>query len=331
MKNLIINSLVCLGSLHLQNLQGFQDLADSYNIELIDDEGQLIDPWTINIEAGSMDDADALYFRFDVEMNQLEVLPIAGMEEMGVECLFGLNIYKLVESLGKKIFGRDFLNMAGFYYDEPPEIGIFGHGELHEKIRITLINGILNVREDAMATAKLFSQSHGGINIHFIFRPSLGWAWDILKSTLIKGGYISQQAQDVALAWRMMIREMGGVGGGGKIIHYAHSIGAADTLAAKQLMKPEELAMISVVTFGSPIVFPKGGFASVVNYASVRDFVPFLRKLRIFIEEDNNIIFLGSHFGVPFIDHLLDNTTYRTAIERLGQEFIESYVFCEDI
>lgn len=229
-----------------------------------------------------------------------------------------------VEWLAQQLFGEVFVRMSG-YHNHPPEGGIYGKGEISNEVRITMINGILNLRDDAMNLAKLISDMHGGTNVHYVFRPTQGWAWDLLGSSGVKCGLISQQAKDLALEWKALIEEMGGVEGGGTIIHYAHSIGAADTYAAKYLLSPEELAMVSVVTFGCPIVFPNQGFKSVVNYASVRDFVPYLRLMGTLFEDEDNVVYIGSHFGIPLIDHLLNNESYRSVIEGLGQEFVNLY------
>ncbi len=279
-------------------LQGHEDLSQELKIIIIDDQGLILD----------QNDRTALYQPASYEADMPQQL----------------------DSMIHRFFGGAFLRMAGIYHQELSEVATYGQGEIHDKVRITLINGILNTRKDIIDSAKLFSETHGGTNVHYIFRPTLGWAWDVVKSTLVKYGFISQQALDLAFAWKRLIHDMGGVMGEGKIIHYAHSIGAADTLTAKCLLSSVELAMISVVTFGSPIEFPDDGFESVVNYASVRDFVPFLRKLRVFVEEGNKIIYVGSYLGIPFIDHLLDNSSYRSVIDKLGQEFIERYTSCEE-
>lgn len=237
---------------------------------------------------------------------------------------FEENAHRNSDIISEGIFGTLALRMAG-YYDQAPEIGHFGSGEISDKVRITMVNGILCLQEDVLNAAQLISSTHGGTNVHYIFRPTQGWALDIIKSSLVKCGYVSQQAYDIALAWRALIAEMNAVDKGGKIIHYAHSIGAADTFAAKCLLLPEELDMISVITFGSPILFPSAGFHSVVNYASVRDFIPFLRKMAIVYNEDNNFVWVGSYLGIPFIDHLLNNGTYRSVLEDLGQQFVSNY------
>jgi hypothetical protein len=229
-----------------------------------------------------------------------------------------------LERIGHEIVGGIFLRLAG-YYDHPPEVGCWGEGEINEKVRITMINGILNIRNDVADSANLISRLHGNTNVHYIFKPTLGWAWDLLASTYVKLGGISQQSRDLARTWKAMIEEMGGVNGGGHIIHYAHSIGAADTYSARFLLEPEELKMISVTTFGSPLMIPNGCFYSTVNYASVRDGVALIGRIRALFEGEATVIFVGTHLGFPLIDHLLDNESYRSVIWALGQQFLSQY------
>lgn len=232
-----------------------------------------------------------------------------------------------IEDMGHKIVGAAFLRMVG-YYSQPPETGIYGNGELNDKIRITLVNGILNIRHDFMDSLKMVSETHGGVNVHYIFRPTEGWAWDLFKCTLVKCGVVSVQAKQLADTWKKLIQDMGGTEGGGMIIHYAHSIGGTDTYIAKHLLTPEEQKMIRVITFGSATMIPNTGFQSVINYVSRRDgvslFDPFTRLMGLF-EDDSNIIYVGTHLGVPLVDHLFDAHTYRTIMEGLGNEFTRLY------
>lgn len=233
-----------------------------------------------------------------------------------------------VEKVAESMFSRGFLVLFGFYLDKP-ETGIYGKGEISDKIRVTLINGILNIRYDIIDNASMISNTHGGVNVHYVFRPTEGWTWDILKCTAVKFGYISPQARQLAETWKAMIKEMGGVGGGGIIYHYAHSIGGTDTCTAKSLLTPEEQKMIRVITLGSATIIQDDGFHSVVNYVSCRDGVclldPFgyLSGLTSFYA---NVVFLGNYWGIPFIDHPLCSQTYQAILEALGKEFIEKHI-----
>lgn len=237
------------------------------------------------------------------------------------------NFKNKIEDTAIAIFGKTWLNTYGFYV-EKQEVGIFGQGEINDHVRITLINGILNARHDVMDTIEMISKLHGDNNIHYIFRPTEGWTYDIIKSTLVKFGWVSPQAKQLAARWKELIAEMGGVHGGGKIIHYAHSIGAKDTLNAKGLLSPEELSMIQVYTFGSPTLLPTGGFQSVTNYISRRDGVSILdpiNYIRALLDPIDHVTFLQSYFWFPMADHSLTSITYQIVLESLGKQFIEMY------
>ena len=223
------------------------------------------------------------------------------------------------------LFGRNNLILHGYYLDEL-EAGTLGQGEISDKVRITVINGILNTRIDVMETIEMVSKLHGDNNIHYVFRPTEGWSLDIAKSALVKCGWTSPQAKKLAMRWQELIAEMGGVHEGGKIIHYAHSIGAADTLIARELLSPEEMKMIQVYTFGSPSLFGPEGFHSVTNYVSKGDGVSFLdpvRYIRSLINPIEHVSFLPSSWSIPFIDHPLTFPTYQSILEMLGKRFIE--------
>lgn len=238
-------------------------------------------------------------------------------------------IKKDMDQLAENMFGRGFLQFAG-YYSHPIESGRSPFGEeIHDKVRITLINGILNVRYDLDTLLKIFSDAHGETPIHYVFRPTEGWTKDVLTSTLSKFGYTSPYARQLAAVWKEMIEEMGGVDGGGKVIHYAHSIGATDTYVAKNLLTPEEQQMIHVITLGSPTMIPHdSGFGSATNYVSKRDGVCFLDPLgyiKGYLYGHSKIEFIGSLWGIPLVDHTLYTDTYGGIIQELGSQFRELY------
>jgi RHS repeat-associated protein len=237
------------------------------------------------------------------------------------------NFKETIEEGAIAVFGKGSLNLYGFYLDRE-EVGTFGQGEMNDKVRITLINGILNARHDLSDTLDMITNLHGGNNIHFIFRPTEGWTLDVIKGALVKFGWISPQAKQLAERWKELITDMGGIQGGGKIIHYAHSIGAVDTFAAAAFLSPEELSMIQVYTFGSPALLSHSGFQSVTNYVSKGDGVSLLDPIRYFqhlFDPQDHISLLPSSWSIPFIDHPLTFPTYQTVLETLGKQFIDLY------
>lgn len=233
-----------------------------------------------------------------------------------------------VEKAGMDTIGWVFLLLVGFY-DDTSGAGVYGEGEFNDKLRITMINGILNTRSYYIRGLELLSETHGGINVHYVFHATQGWTWDILNALRSKLGFVTPEAHYLAQTWRTMIEEMGGVDSGGLIIHYAHSLGGVDTYAAGMLLTPEERKMIRVITIASAKMIPDDcGFESVQNYISKKDFVYLVDPIGLLLHlfaEDSNTTFLGAFDSIPFIDHALEVDTYVQIIKILGQQFLDEY------
>ena len=235
---------------------------------------------------------------------------------------FTENIKEELDTLAHATFSKTFLQLSG-YYEHQADSGRSVHGEeFSDQVRITLINGILNVKMDLEETLKLFSKTHGDTAIHYVFHPTEGWSKDMINSILAKFGYTTPYAQLLAHKWKELIKE---IGTDGTIIHYAHSTGATDTYVAKNLLSPEEQQMIHVITLGSPILIPNGvGFGSTINYVSKRDGVCLLDPIGYInglVSEESNVEFLGTFWGIPIIDHTLYTETYGNMIKDLGDTF----------
>lgn len=206
--------------------------------------------------------------------------------------------------------------------------GKIGRGELGKKVRITYINGMLNGSYEVLGYLSDLSEMHGGANIHYVFRESNGFIKDVIKAILIKGGYVTDHAKELAALWKAMIAEMGGVDGGGTIIHYAHSLGAADTYVASTLLSKKERKMIKVSTFGSPQIIPPGIFGEIYNYISRWDGVPPLgptRYIEALLFEEPHVIFIKSNEGFPMQDHLICSNTYNKIMLELASKITETF------
>lgn len=234
--------------------------------------------------------------------------------------------YKYLQEATEVLLGKGFIAAAGGYSQEG-QSGIFGNGEINDKVRVTFIHGILNIRSDLIDNLRQLSQAHGGINVHYLFRPTQGFAWDILKCLSIKFGFVSGEARELVRIWKSLIEEMGGTNGGGKIVHYAHSLGGTDTFTALSYLTPEEQGMIDIRTLGSATLIPQEGYYSVINYVSVRDGVSYFDAFRYIqaLFSESNIIFIGTFAGIPFKDHPLASDSYQAVIRALGQAFLETY------
>ncbi len=272
------------------------------------------------------DDTIQMFFQFD---------NLVTGESTSVDELFSAHQFDFchlehyIEDIARSIMDHPFVRLSG-YKSLQEHVGVYGNGEANDKVRITFANGILNFPEYRMTNLEMFSKLHGGINIHYIFRSYEGWSRDMLRCLAAKFRFISTQARLLAQTWKELIAEMGGVGEGGKIIHYAHSIGGTETNNAKHLMSPEELKMIRVYTLGSATLIANKDFEHVVNFVSKRDGVCYLDPIDYFgglLFQKDNVVYLDSFLGVPLIDHLLGGNSYYSALEQLGQEFIHTYMF----
>lgn len=228
----------------------------------------------------------------------------------------------------EKYFGKGFLTFNG-YYTHPMESGVYGQGEVNNNVRITLINGIANIRSYYRGSLEMINKTHGGTNIHYIFRPTEGWCNDLVKAMLIKFGYVSPYARELASTWKKLIDDMGGIDGGGTIIHYCHSLGGTDTATAVSLLTPAERKMIQVYSLGSATMIKDNlGFQSVSNFVSVRDGVCLFDPvgyIQGLFSKDSNVIFIGTFLGLPLIDHSLEMTSYSEQITDLGRQFMQMY------
>lgn len=250
------------------------------------------------------------------------------------------SICESIDKVGRKFIGDSTSLLLG-YSSVDSHISYYGYREVSDKVRITFINGILNNEAMLQENLDLISKSHGNVNVHYVFRGTRGWTWDIWRAVLIKTGYYlgyrSEHAYLLAEIWREMINEMGGIDGGGVIIHYAHSLGGSVTDRARTLLTPQEQKMIRVYTIGSATLLNNIGFQSVVNIISANDGVcSFLLEpighLRNYFNSNSNVRVYGKFTLSPYglipiwpIDHLLVGFTYKPIICQLGQNFLDEF------
>jgi RHS repeat-associated protein len=227
----------------------------------------------------------------------------------------------------REMIGPLFFTLVGLH-NEDVEFGACGNGEFSDQVRVSYINGVLNNREAVMESAMQISECHGGVNVHFTFRPTGGLTRDVYNSLLRLLGYSSPASRRLAEGWRQLIDEMGGVDGRGLILHYAHSLGGAETDCARQLMSPEELQMIRVIAFGCPKVLRNEGFRHVQSYMGALDFVMvfgLFGYVDAMLSRSPHVIFLG-HSGLSaWSDHLLNCPIYATKLVELGRRFVAMY------
>lgn len=230
-----------------------------------------------------------------------------------------------VDHLLELTVGRPFLIFMG-HINTKSHQGVYGHGEVNEKVRVSFINGVLADYSDLVNAVQGLSSAHGNVNVNYVYRPTQGWVGDVLFGILVRLGYVSSEAHALADAWKGLIGQMGGVNGGGKIIHYAHSIGALETMHALKLLSPDEQKLVHVHSLGSPTLSSDN--PQIHHYISVRDGVGFLDMgayIQAYSGNSPNVHFVGTHFGLPLIDHLFFNETYQDLWKSMGRTFTDLY------
>lgn len=231
-----------------------------------------------------------------------------------------MGLQAMMQSVNDNLQGGAFFILTGQNFEETHS-GHVGNGEISGKVRLSYTNGILSRAEDCIRAAECISQSHGRVNVHYIYKATQGYSWDILRTGLGKLGIVSYEAKQLVGLWRDLIAEMGGVGAGGIIMHYAHSAGGTDTANALSLLTAAERRMIKIYTFGSPTIISPDESTDVLNFVSVRDGVPIIGMLTNF----HDAVFVGSFWGLPFVDHFFIGGTYSDVWEEQGQAFVQTY------
>ncbi|MDB6081158.1 MAG: hypothetical protein JWO53_430 [Chlamydiia bacterium] len=232
------------------------------------------------------------------------------------------------EDAAFKIMNKTVWTLFG-YNPDPTSMHFVDGGKVSDNVRITFINGILNTYANATDTAKLISELHGSTAVHYLYAASSGFTADILRSIFAKIGFSTPQARLLADTWKKLIKELGGVTSGGRVIHYAHSLGGIDTYRALGLLTEEERAMLHITTFASPSLIEEGACHYVKNYVSTNDLIPLFSPLRYREAKKGtgkNVTFLESEDKIPFRDHSLVQEPYRTTLEELGRKFQQEYL-----
>lgn len=223
------------------------------------------------------------------------IVPIEVPAGKGGDIADGLVIYEKFDSIGKAFLGDTLFRWA--CHTESPRCGVYGSSEHKDNLRITYINGILNHEAELQEALQLIFKGHER-NVHYVYRGTQAWNNDNTLCILVKYGYISDHARRLAALWKRLIHEVGGTEDG-HIIHYAHSIGGAETACAKTLLTSEEQKKITVIVFGSPVsIRSDDGFARSINYVLKRDVIPFLSldTIRALINSSlaPHVVFVGN-------------------------------------
>ncbi len=226
-----------------------------------------------------------------------------------------------------EFIGRSWMRLVGYNLDKT-KIDTLGKGHEASRVRLTYINGFLNTAREIRSSVSSISKTHGNVPVHFVYVATEGFSGDLLRAAGSMAGRQSYPVQLLVKLWKELITELGGVKGGGAIIHYAHSLGATDTSTALRLLTLDERKMIRVSTFGAPTLLSEDLCGQVDNYVSTNDGVPLIDFFRYY-RGGPNIHFIPSAYPgglLPVTDHLFTGKTYGKVVEELGQKFQEQFL-----
>lgn len=227
-----------------------------------------------------------------------------------------------IAGLGNTIAG------SGQYKSPQPYTHQIAGSSAHNDVHGTHINGINTSFAEAKQNATRFSQHFGDIPVTLVYNPSQGIVSDLIECVLNHLGVRTAAVDLLSRTWRQILSEFQRINVHGTIPHSAHSQGGIITKLALEMLSPEERKHIHAYTFGSGSLFSSRWAGHVEHHVSVRDGVPYassfrygkalLRQMR---GKDSNVRFIGSWWGVPFIDHGMAGATYGGALEKAGYEF----------
>lgn len=202
-----------------------------------------------------------------------------------------------------------------------------GRPELSDRERLVYFNGMDTSYREALAATSMIASMHGGANVLLGYNGTRGFITDLCE-VFIQKFHISTRSEIAAVATlRRAIREVGGVGGGGRVTLYCHSQGGLIGSLALSHLTSEERKMVHVVTFGSAKIISEEGLGSAVNYVSCADKVPFLSDPKGIELARNgcrgyNVQFVGSRCG-DYWEHAFMGKTYSEYLWRHGQNYLE--------
>lgn len=191
-------------------------------------------------------------------------------------------------------------------------------------------NGMGNSCAEMHKTSDNISATHGGVEVKNVYNASHGLLCDLLECA---GQAMGLRTRSVDVMLQSIRDELQRMGPDGKLHIYAHSQGGLITHNALKYLSDDQKKQIHVTTFGTAKLITDNKLGSVKNYVSTRDGVPYLLnafslvKARFGGKEavaQRNIEFLPSK-TFPIIDHPMNNSTYKDALENAGQRFQEQY------
>lgn len=237
-----------------------------------------------------------------------------------------------VEYFLKRIFGETLSFISGLSVEEMVE-GCFGNKPELPHLRLSAINGILNSHQSARKLVGHISKSHKDYPVHYLFTPTHGFSQDMFKALEGKLEIHSDRSHRLSELWAKLIHEMyeqiEEPDLVPTLIHFAHSLGGLDSYLASLHLSDIVKSHIRVNTFGSArLISSSDGFQSIKNYICYRDIVPMTDLIHYVIHivrQDDDTVFVGDFFGIPFIDHFFFNGTYEHIAIEIADKVVEEF------
>ena len=208
-------------------------------------------------------------------------------------------------------------------------------GVQHFQCRIGLINGMQNLKENAIDSAHHLSRLAGGLNVEGTYNNSHGAIGDAIE---IFGanywGYSPNTAAILTSTWtefHNQNKEKPEL----KYLQYCHSQGAIHVKNAL-IHAPQEIRdRIIVVAIAPADIVPKKLCFNSLNFASKRDFVhcgkiahsfffkgALAKSSREAVAQHKELILLDPHPNAPLFDHSWQSPTFIKKIREIAEEYI---------
>ena len=190
---------------------------------------------------------------------------------------------------------------------------------------IGFVNGIDNTAEEAFAKALQLSNYAGGVKIHGVYNASNDLGRDLIEAIRGHLGSMSPQVQDkiqkIKDNWHSFFATRGP---SAKFLQSCHSFGATLTKQALLTSSEEIRQCIIVLAIAPAEIVPEEFCFQSYNYASRRDFVPFL-DIEGVIKYGNQLTILKPHPDAGLLDHDFLSPTYAERIEHHIKKFIKDF------
>lgn len=199
-----------------------------------------------------------------------------------------------------------------------------GKPELSSKVRLINILGMMTGQNSTNTSNEMVEDSFD-TKVHYVCNPCNGPIKAIGKSAMLTFNWHTQTVKLAIQLIRDMIKEVGGVGGGGQVWALGFSQGGMILYRAMQALTPGERGMIRAITLGSQKLIPSEGTAGTDNYVNNLDFIPAigdpLGYLRARFSSNSNVHFISNGSMWPRWRHNFADEGYQKVLQNEGQDF----------